>query len=40
MMRRIIGIFWIFMKTRIKGNIQYRGAFWIDSITFVLGYGT
>lgn len=39
-MKRIAAIFWIFMKTRIKSNIQYRGAFWIDSITFVLGYGT
>jgi ABC-2 type transport system permease protein len=39
-MRRIAGIFWLFMKTRIKGNIQYRGSFWIDSVTFVLGYGT
>jgi ABC-type uncharacterized transport system permease subunit len=39
-MGRIAAIFWIFIKTRIKGNIQYRGAFWIDSVTFVLGYGT
>jgi ABC-2 type transport system permease protein len=39
-MKRIVAIFWLFMKTRIKGNIQYRGAFWIDSVTFVLGYGT
>jgi ABC-2 type transport system permease protein len=39
-MRRIARIFWLFMKTRIKSTIQYRGSFWIDSVTFVLGYGT
>jgi ABC-2 type transport system permease protein len=39
-LKKIAAVFWLFMKTRIKGNIQYRGAFWIDSITFILGYGT
>ena len=39
-MRRLASIFFIFMKTRIKGNVQYRGAFWLDTVTFVLGYGT
>jgi ABC-2 type transport system permease protein len=39
-MKRLLGILWIFMKSRIKGNYEYRAAFWLDTLIFVLGYGT
>lgn len=39
-MKRIAGILWIFVKSRIKGNYAYRTAFWMDSLFFVFGYGT
>jgi len=39
-MRRLPGILWIFMKSRIKGSYAYRAAFWLDTLIFVLGYGT
>jgi ABC-2 type transport system permease protein len=28
------------MKTRIKGNMEYRGKFLLDSLFFLFGYGT
>lgn len=38
-MKRIIEILMIFIKTRIKGEYQYRTSFIIDVLSFVLGYG-
>jgi ABC-2 type transport system permease protein len=39
-MKELASIFTIFMTTRIKRNMQYRGKFLLDSVFFVFGYGT
>ena len=39
-MKRYFGILWIFIVSRLKGRFEYRAAFWMDLLFFILGYGT
>jgi ABC-2 type transport system permease protein len=36
----MLSVLWVFIKARIKGEYEYRTAFWIDMFSFILGYGS
>lgn len=38
-MKKTLAVLLLFMKNKTKGRYEYRVSFWIDSVSFVLGYG-
>ena len=38
-MKKTLAVLFLFMRTNIKGEYEYRIAFWLDTISFIFGYG-
>lgn len=39
-MKKLLTVLSVFMRVRIKGEFEYRMSFYIDTLSFVLGYGS
>lgn len=38
-MKRTFSVLFLFMRMKTKGKYEYRTAFWLDTLSFILGYG-
>ena len=38
-MKKTLAVLFLFIQTNIKGEYEYRIAFWLDTVSFIFGYG-
>ena len=38
-MKKTLSVLFFYMRVKTKGKYEYRTAFWLDTLSFILGYG-